>query len=1644
MVLRRKSSMPLSTWFAAALIGMVCLFGGATKAQTRAASKASLCEFDDGGIQALCEIGSRSMPSGTNDYLPALDEFAIALSVYSGSRGAGGTRPELSQLREHLVVALPELKSRVDTLIEHSQAKEDETQFREQLIQVLLCPYVLDHGLAPTQKVCGDAGPTPAELTRRLDIIQAVNAYYAAKNSNQPCTTPTADPVCIETESRPLEVYDILRDWLLALEAEAHRQKRCQSADPAECALALLDAAQTTAAALTADQLLAQWLPGGGAPDTTRCLTSLAATVPGTGSSINLEKGAAKPLPDVISLWASPDQTARRELETRLSEWRAKGHALANGPHAIAQLPDACLHRAVSEVVAAVSGVRPTPFSDAPRFDAAGHIVAVPFSSDHGFHDFASQGDGPLAALRVRFPALPARECPPDGVVGALSLIGRFRDPANAWQSLEFAVGVEEIHFTALCQGSLAFSRHQISPEQLRQALGKMLPPPLRLADATAKLNFLPSPSGPGSLTLTVTAHVGIVGSNDAEKVTWDIGTGGTSLDAAVLIATVKPILERRLAPVLGDAVSKAGLYLTLPKGCGGDGESSQAHGIRLYACLRLPSRMGLPNNLPAVLTTIDFDPQGRLQIVPSHDSVAAVQDALTKALAEQVGEWSSKLGVNQTILNRFHAEPSADGLRLQLALRLGIGGTTVPWPLTLDVPYRGGKSLEDQFLDQLPSAKDLAKLARDTADKAVLQAIDDALARLELPGIRIKERDIAGRRLLLELNMPIPGFEHLCVPVDLHNPDNIDSALKSVLRQKMTEALSAMPEIALAGITMTQTHLLKDRWALASIAILYKSVTVGVIVPLDGRFIPVVDRSTISNPAVTAMLNGVLGDSIKKLTGGVLHVDFELIDGLPTLRISGGVDLTLLGPLSMAGKLNARVSQRDGLTVERLRLECKGACWVTLGEFQIGDFSIAVDLPRPKNFAIGAKLALTPGAETEKLLRLQAELTVGDPIRVDGSLQLLRSANLGTFTGVLDPAGERMDLQGALQLPVLEIPLGSAEVELDGKRCVLLGRGSQNFLGIGGVSIDTQLRFARCKGSELSGVPMTPPTTGICHVVERSDVSVCAAGFGNVLKQRVGLSGAMSLLPLRAPLVLTKINILDIDLDTEIRRNMVRLRGSLGGVAKITLLLPTLSTLNPEDVKRLLSQLLKPKLDWDAIRRRDITVSLIPSSSSQEHDDDSEASEQASSANDSMARQAISTASHALIPSPPPPARGVPVSTTSQGGGGPSLDCSTNRLYEAAGAGPRWWGISSGICALKQRLLLDASQLVFGSTSLAIFCEQEGVGCKGNKIYVTAATEGKDASATLTRPIDLPDDVVAVIGKPWSYQGTNNLVGLLFALASAPSSKPTLSPKCLFRDAGPGGACNFAVAITQVSATAFAWGTQFDIDQSSLLWMVLNLDPARLRIPTNLESIAGSTTDVSLAGSDGKSIFLLPGKVIGRSRNILRLKRLSLDSQGALRLEDTLISATFSSARLPVTASNGGWLIGRIASERKLVAYLGETIKKEATCSISLQGISYCRFTSDAPGLAYAYVRDSARNTIVERSESCLHHDMDFWIHNDMQILPAPSLDYWSQSPEFLSRIQRVADEWANSSADRTRTSFRSNPRLLVTNPLTPCEAKL
>jgi hypothetical protein len=253
-----------------------------------------------------------------------------------------------------------------------------------------------------------------------------------------------------------------------------------------------------------------------------------------------------------------------------------------------------------------------------------------------------------------------------------------------------------------------------------------------------------------------------------------------------------------------------------------------------------------------------------------------------------------------------------------------------------------------------------------------------------------------------------------------------------------------------------------------------------------------------------------------------------------------------------------------------------------------------------------------------------------------------------------------------------------------------------------------------------------------------------------------------------------------------------------------------------------------------------------------------------------------------------------------------------------------------------------------------------------------------------------------------------------------------------------------YAVAISHGSAIAFAFGTKFDIDQSSLLWMALNLDPARLRIPTNLESIAASTADVSLAGSDGKSIFLLPGKVIGPSRNILRLKRLSLDSQGALRLEDTPISATFSSARLPVTASNGGWLNGRIASERKLVAYLGETVKKEATCSISLQGISYCRFTSGASGLAYAYVRDSARDTIVKRSESCLHHDMDSWIHYDMQIWPVPSPDYWSQSPEFLSRLQMVADEWANPSVVPTGTSFRSNPRLLVTNPPTQCEAKL
>lgn len=1647
MAPRQKSGKSLSMWLVATLICVTCQYGAAVKAQTSDTSKTLLCKYDDGGLQALCELGSASSPAGTDENLPAPDEFGIVLALYGVSRDAGG-RVKLSRVREQLVAAMPELKRMVDTLIDHSQLSGDSGQLRGQLIQVMLCPYVLDYGLAATQKVCGDSGPTPSELTMRRDIVRSVNAYYAARHPSQPCTTPKADPVCIEVERRPMEVYGLLLDWLPALEAESRRQKQCRSPDPGECALALLNAARVTASALAADQLLAEWLPGGHAPQGTPCLASLAATIPGTGSSISSVHGPVSSLPDVISLWASPDQAVRRALEARLSEWRAMGRALAGKQSTIAHLPNACLRRVADEVVATMSGAAPTISFDAPRFDAAGHIVTTAFSNERGFHDFVSNGDGILAALRVRFPVLHRGDCPPEGSLGALSLIGRFRGSDGTWQSMEVASGVDEIHFTALCGGSLAFSSHLISPEQLRQALGKLMPPPLRLIDATAKLTFLPSPPGPGRLVLSVKAHIGIVGSDEAEEVKWDIGAGGTSLDAATLIDNVRPVLERRLAPVLGDAILKGGLYLAPPEGCGSGGDSSQMRGVRLYACLRLPSHMGLPKSLPAVLTTVDFDSHGRIQITPSRGGVAAVQDALTKVLADKVGEWSKKLGASRVALSRLHTEPTSDGLRLQLALSLEIGGTTVPWPLSLDVPYRGGEALKDQFLDQLPSAGDLGKLARDAADKAVLQALDDALARLKLPGIRIKERNVAERRLLLQLSLPIPGFENLEVHVDLHDPANVDHAIQEALRQAITKALTKMPEITLSGITMTKISLLEGRWALASTAVLYKDIAVGFTVPLDGRFIPVPDGS-FSRASVTAALNGALGDSIKALTGAEIEPKFELIDGLPTLRISGTIDLTLLGPLSLAGKLKARISQRDGLTMERLRLECTGACWVPLGDFEVGDFSVAVDLPRPKNFAIGAKLALTPGAQTEKLLRLQAELTAGNPIRLDGSLQLLRSASLGTFTGVLDPGGERVRIQGAMQLPVLEIPLGSIEVELDGERCVLLGKGSQNFLGIGGVSIDTQLRFGRCRARGHSAVTMTLPTIGVCRDVEQSDVSVCVEGTGNVLKQTVSLSGAMSLLPLRAPLARASIDILGIDLNAEIRRNTVRLTGSLGGIAKINILLPALDTpIKREDVEHLLAQLLKPKLDWDAIRRRDITVSLIPSNSPQHDDDGSEASEHASSTADSSARQSIIASLRPGRPPDPsmPPNRTVLATTNPGGFLGPSLDCSgkAKRLYGGANAESRWWSISPEICDLKNPLLLDNEQLLRGETSLAIFCEQEASGCNPDTLKVTQTKEGEDASTTSIRQMTLPPGVRDALWKPWTNDGARSTVGLLIALASDPSLESTLQAGCFFRPSTGAGACFDVVAVIRQSAIRFAGGGKADVDQASLLWMALNLDPKGLRIPTNLADVVASTGHISLAGSAGGSVFFMPGKITGPPRNVLNLKRLSLDSHGALRIEETPINATFSGAPLPITATFGGWLNGRIASERKLVAHLGESVKQNATCSISLQGISYCRFATDAPGVAYAYVHDSARDTIFERSESCLYQDTVFWIDNHMLTRGDPSPTYWGRSSEFLSRIQMAADEWSAQTSVRTGKSFRSNPRLLVTNPQAPCEVKL
>lgn len=1614
---------------------------GAASAAAPAVSQSALtCEGGTAGLKQLCLMADVDHNPSIALLVPSERLLEASWRLYVQTHMKQRRPPTLLELAEELLVNNRDIQTYVDALladVKASDASAPDAEIRRQLGLVALCPLLLvDDATLQDTPPCTFVQITPRQLTHRALIVRALNRRKDCL-SGQPC---------LRRPELPTMIITTLADWRLALAAEMGRLDACRADTASACVGVLMTSTAETAALLASQMEMDDWLND----ESDRCLAVLASAWGISSGNALTQSGQPEGMSGsvVAALWQDPDQLARRHLRERIERWREHAAQIRAGTfNASPALAKVCLAPVVQMAIERVAG----PNADV-MLDPAGHLPDHVWKASDGWIDFRTAGMGPLAAMRLRYGPVQAdramcRRSPPRG---ALTLVVRYRDAKGIWRARELESGVRNVQLPGLCLDlpTVASAELGLSNNQLQESLRSFVPPPFQLSEVKSDLTFRADQSGPGRLILTVSGKLGVAGTASPVPVTWALGDPSVDLSRAAILRDGKQLLVNYLKPRLGVVA----LSLTPPAGCPGlSMPAAPESTFVLYSCLQISPDTTRALTLPAVLAQIEFDGSGGHRVRFSHTAMTALREAVAMWLEATLQE---TLRGTVGAAAEWHVDVTATGVRFQVPAKLMLAdGVAIDWTVGFDVPFSHPIDLKGTVTRQLRGVlEQQGDLLAQRVRAEALQRFNAALKELKLPGIRVDAVEVD--QVKLTLSLPFEGLQEMPVTVQLDAAD-FSKALAAQILAEVTPKLPS--ELRFSGLVLKNLAILgpdqRDmRWRLGAIAMFDSKLDIQatVVVPLDGKFVPDVKVRRDD------VLRGLA--SLAFVSGGSGPVELEWLNGIPQFRIRIKTDTTLFSTAQFEGEVSAVLTQAKGLIPETFRATSRDH-WVPVSFIEIGNFEFTANLQQLAGTKFSARAAVARAQATQRLLRLDGVLTIGEPIQLDVILTALDNLPVGSGKAVLDTGEKQLTLSGKITLPLVNLDLGQVDAILDGQRCLLVARSNANILKLATTELTVGLAFADCPRDLAGAKPLVQKIMASCREVVTADLGVCASGQADMLGGSVSFHFEMPLAPLGSPVARAHLNVIGIELDTEIRKSFVRMHADAAGLASVTLILKPMDTLTKQGVARLLESALKPKLSWDAFQKREIVLSMFPPREGDGNEFSDAAQRSGAPATVDGIRQLADAASSSSAADAHPTVNTPLRNDVSPPFGGNikvQIDCATNTM-SIAEPQPRTVMLAVGVCTNG----FSAGRLMTNVTlfrDIGVFCRLNGASCDfSSDVYATQllpmgiAKVPHGKAFRLSAPIQrlFSGDQLASILSLWPMfvqAGRDALAG------TAGTDWSSTRAHCLFGNSTSqrDTACYTAV-----------------IQGAGNTWRLFQYPfPSSLNDPVFLPVTAGSFFDYVIRNSgSGEATTLVvlleqlqaqdswPAAYAWIDNSLVvafwgsrHLARLAPDASGAWKAVDLGITGTFQSC----DSGDCPWLCTgsnlheancpqAIALVSSIVSVPGST----ETCILRPRGISRC-VAADAPDTIsrsmVVVVDRNNRARVLSKSMSCLRKNVEVWLRD--KFLTESALGMPTQAltdAALLDAVEAAMFNWRgrpSPSAD-----LPADPALLYQPSATTCE---
>ena len=1597
------------------------------------------CKLGTAGFQQLCRLAETDFPLALDDALPPPDVLGMAWHAYVQARFTAGRAPSVLELSALVAEDSAALNNYVDAVLSALPAIDAQAPpavVRAQLLQVALCPWLLleDPALRGTPP-CTFSTLTPATLTHREIIVALLKQKHG---------DVCGQPVCMGAPPLPTQIITTLIDWAPALEAEMGRLPACRGSDVTACTKALTDSAVDTATSVVVQALVADWTVMD-AED--RCLIEVgkSASIDTAVPLVSQPAGINASL--VANLLQATDQAPRRQLAERTQQWRSLATRIRRG-----QFDAALLARHCTAVVVEDTAKRFFGDAASPTLNANGRLPAQAWRMEDGYVDFASQGDGPLAALRLRYSAPPVNgRCEQSPPIGKLSLIVRVRVAQGQWLAREVPAGVDDIRLPGLCATVRTLDQAvlTLSVQQLGEALNHLVPPPLRLDVTGARLDYQPG-AAPGQLRLHVQGQLGIDGIPNMVAVAWDLGSPSLDFSRQALLAHAREVLQTYLQPRLG----RINLSLTPPGNCEGTPLPVAAErALALYTCLDLSRNLGLLGNLPAVLLQIELDGSGRTLVRLSPPALNALREPLLRYVRRQVDEYlSGQLG---SALSAMALDAIPTGVRVRVTVKLMLEKTPLDWTVSVDLHFTGGESVKEQISRQLRDMEQHKAQLRELARAAAMRRFNEALQQFDLPGVRVQKVNWEKQGVDLVLSTPVPRLGDVPFFVSWHS-SNFSEALRDAALDGIKKELDGQ-QFDYAGLTLNGLGVEATPWRITAKAVFNASpeLVATVTLPLQDDFRPRVNADGMRD-ALGGLLAQQLSGIAGKLLGQAPPLIVEWVNNVPQIRFEVSSSLRIVGDMPFEGTLSALLTQRDGLQLETITVKCKAAtCWYPVSFFEVGGFSLTVNPRKLAGLKFEATAAITRANETMKLLRLDTALTVDDPVRLDARLTVLDNWDIGQFSAVLDINRARLEMEGTMRFPIINLDVSQSRILVDGKCSVVVAWVKDDIVNLINAEMTVGLRYAKCKKLE-SGEPLVMQLLAICGDASRADAAICAKGKAVILGSSLAFSLAMPLKPLGSPVAYASVEVLKIGMETEIRKSYVRMHARAGDLASVTLLLPPLGKFEMHHVEDLLRQALKPKLSWEAFKNREVVLSMLPPGNS-----NAEVVSGGDGAPPGVAdyqRSAIEAARQAAGAQRPPP----PVRTAAKGmatgrsrGATVNIDCRHNQLYLGDGTdAARSWKIAPEVCSqgYSDGYLVDPSVLQPDAQGYAVFCQTKACDLR-KPMFVSRFFPAATATAATGKSFQAAEAVAALFdassGIALVY--LDELLQRIGAAQFDPAEQPdwnNADAVCV-RRAAKGDAnsfCEQALVIAGQQSWLFS-STDEAVPVAEGSWLHLVLGKRRPG-KASLRQAFGERLDAlrSIAGYDdnGDELILAPSGEASWSR-------WRLNSEGVWQITELQAVAAFPLCderrdRYGNPDCPEDPCVGTSAHEpacvssRALVATVTRNLVPGERCQLSPNGVSWCGPASQNPAavtrsfLVVTDARGGAR--VLEQSPQCLRAGAMEWqksglLQENVAVAGQGDLD-------FLQALDVAVKRWRGSD----REDMRADPSQLYLQSSPTCRS--